>query len=116
MLLTVAFQAPLLIGFSKQEYWSGLTYLLQGIFLAQGWNQCLLSLLHWQADFVLFCFLPLMPSEKPPDEPQINSKDNTLSLNTDTEGLKGVMMFFCNKKIRTVSSTKDTLNALMVCP
>ena len=49
----VALQAPLSVGFSRQECWSGLTYLLQGIFPAQGWNQCLLSLLHWQAGFVL---------------------------------------------------------------
>ena len=108
MLLTVAFRAPLSIGFSRQEYWSGLTYLLQGIFPAQGWNQCLLSLLHWQAGFVLFCFLLLVPSGKPPDEPKINLKDNSLSLNTDTEGLKWVMMSFYDKKITTIST-------LMVC-
>ena len=37
-------------GFSRQEYWSGLPCLLQGIFLTQGSNPCLLHLLHWQAD------------------------------------------------------------------
>ena len=44
---TVAVQAPLTMGFSRQEYWRGLHFLLQGIFLTQGLN---LSLLHWQMD------------------------------------------------------------------
>ena len=35
---TVALQAPLPMGFSKQEYWSGLSFFLQTIFLSQGWN------------------------------------------------------------------------------
>ena len=48
-LWTVAHQAPLSIGFSGQEYWSGLSCLLQGIFSTQGLNLCLLCLLHRQA-------------------------------------------------------------------
>ena len=40
---TVARQAPLSLGFSRKEYWSGLPFLLQGIFLTQGLN---LGLLH----------------------------------------------------------------------
>ena len=44
---TVAHQAPLSMGLSRQEYWSGLPFLLQGIFPTQGLN---LSLLHWHAD------------------------------------------------------------------
>ena len=39
---TVAHQAPLSVGFSRQEYWSGLHFLLQGIFLTQGSNPHLL--------------------------------------------------------------------------
>ena len=35
-LRTVACQTPLSMGFSRQEYWSGFLYLLQGIFLTQG--------------------------------------------------------------------------------
>ena len=35
---TVAHQAPLSMGFSRQEYWSGLPFLLQGIFPTQGLN------------------------------------------------------------------------------
>ena len=47
---TVARQAPLSMGFPGQEYWSGLHFLLQGIFPTQGWNPHLPHLLHWQAD------------------------------------------------------------------
>ena len=35
---TTAHQAPLSMGFSRQEYWSGLPCLLQGIFSTQGLN------------------------------------------------------------------------------
>ena len=31
-------QAPLSMGFPRQEYWGGLPFLLQGIFLTQGWK------------------------------------------------------------------------------
>ena len=53
-LWTVAHQAPLSMGFSRQEYWSGCHSLLQGIFLTQGSNLHLLCLLHWQADSFFF--------------------------------------------------------------
>ena len=46
----LAHQAPLSTEFSRQEYWSGFHFLLQGIFLTQGLNLSLLHLLHWQAD------------------------------------------------------------------
>ena len=56
---TVAHQAPLTMGFSRQEHWSGVA-LLQGIFpLTQGSNPCLLCFLHWQAGS-----LPLAPPGK----------------------------------------------------
>ena len=42
---TVACQAPLSMRFSRQESWSGLPFLLQGIFPTQGSK---LGLLHWQ--------------------------------------------------------------------
>ena len=45
--LTVACQAPLSVGFSRQEYWSGLPFPAPGIFPTQGLNP---RLLHWQAD------------------------------------------------------------------
>ena len=37
-LWTAAHQAPLSMEFSRQEYWSGLLCLLQGILSTQGWN------------------------------------------------------------------------------
>ena len=39
---TVAHLAPLSMGFSRQEYWSGLPCLLQGVFSTQGSNPGLL--------------------------------------------------------------------------
>ena len=57
---TGAQQAPLSMEFSRQEYWNGLPFLSPGIFLTQGWNPRLLSLLHWKADSS-----PLAPSGKP---------------------------------------------------
>ena len=44
---TVACQAPLSLGFSRQEYWNGLPFPPQGIFLTQGLNP---HLLHRQVD------------------------------------------------------------------
>ena len=40
-------------GIAEVKYWSGLPCFLQGIFLTQGLNSCLLHLLHWQADSLL---------------------------------------------------------------
>ena len=53
---TVVHQAPLSMGFSRQEHWSGLPFPLPGIFITQGWNP---HLLHWQVDT-----LPLEPTWK----------------------------------------------------
>ena len=44
---TVARQAPLSMGFPRQEHWNGCHFLLQGIFPTQELN---LQLLHWQVD------------------------------------------------------------------
>ena len=46
----IAHQAPLSMRFPRQEYWSGLPSLLQGVFTTQGSNLCLLCLLQWQAN------------------------------------------------------------------
>ena len=58
---SIARQAPLSVGFSRQESWRGLPFLLQGIFPSQGSNLCLLCPLHWQQDS-----LPPAPPGKPP--------------------------------------------------
>ena len=47
--LCLARQPPLPMEFSRQEYWAGLPFLLQGIFGTQGSNHHPLHLLHWQA-------------------------------------------------------------------
>ena len=47
---TVACQASLPMGFSRQNCWSSCHFPLQGIFPTQGLNPCVLRLLHWQAD------------------------------------------------------------------
>ena len=46
ILWLAAHQAPLSMGFSRQEHWSGLHALLQGIFPTKGLNPHLLRLLH----------------------------------------------------------------------
>ena len=46
-LWTAARQDPLFLGFSRQEYWSGLPFPPAGNLPIQGSNP---SLLHWQAD------------------------------------------------------------------
>ena len=58
-LWTVVCQAPLSMGFSRQNIRVGCLALLQGIFLTQGLNSHLLSLLHWQVGS-----LPLAPPGK----------------------------------------------------
>ena len=60
---TVAHQAPLSLGFSRQGYWKGTGRCLQGIFPTQGLHPRLLGLLHWQVGS-----LPLAPSGTPPPE------------------------------------------------
>ena len=45
----LAHQAPLSMGFFRQENWNALLCPPQGIFLTRGSNLCLLCLLHWQA-------------------------------------------------------------------
>ncbi|CAI9164051.1 unnamed protein product [Rangifer tarandus platyrhynchus] len=59
LLWTVACQAPLSMGSSRQEYWSGLPCPPPAVFLTQGSNLCFLFL-HWQA-----VSLPLVPPRKP---------------------------------------------------
>ena len=50
-LWTVAWQAPLSIGFSRQEYWSGSPCPPPGDLPIQGSNPRQLSLLYWQVGF-----------------------------------------------------------------
>ena len=59
-LWTIAFQAPPSMGFSRQEYWSGLPCPPQGDLPDPGSEPGLLAFLHWQVGS-----LPLEPSRKP---------------------------------------------------
>ena len=49
-LIDYACLAPLSMGFSRQEYWSGLLFPSLGDILTQGSNLNLLYLLYWQVD------------------------------------------------------------------
>ena len=60
MLWTVSSQAPLSMGFSRQEYWSGLPYPTLRDLPYPGIELHLLCLLHWQAGSLL-----LVPPGKP---------------------------------------------------
>ena len=53
----VACQAPLSVGFSRQEYWAELLFPTPGDIPTQGSNLRLLRLLHWQADSLPWCHL-----------------------------------------------------------
>ena len=59
-LWTVACQAPLSMGFSRQEHWTGLPCPPPGDLPDPGIKPTSLCLLHWQADS-----LPLAPPGKP---------------------------------------------------
>ena len=52
-LWTATHQAPLPMGFPRQEYWSGLPFPSPGVFPTQGLNLCLLHLLHCR--WILYC-------------------------------------------------------------
>ena len=47
------YQGPVSMGFSKQEYWSGLPCPLSGDLLNARIEPVSLSLLHWQAGYLL---------------------------------------------------------------
>ena len=49
----IAHQVVLSMEFSRQEYWSGVLFSTSGVFLTQGSNPCLLSLLHLQVYYLL---------------------------------------------------------------
>ena len=70
-LWTVAQQAPLSMGFSRQEHWVGSHALLQGVFLTLGSNPCLLRLLHWQDVSLPLCHLG---SRVPPCTSKVQGK------------------------------------------
>ena len=70
---SVAYQIPLSMEFSRQEYWDGLRFLLQGIFPTLGSSLYLLGILHWQVDSLPLHHLgnPRLSYGAPTKEPQI---------------------------------------------
>ena len=92
---TVACQAPLSLGFSRQEYWSGLPCLLQKIVPTQGSNLCLLCLLHWQVHF-----LPLALPGKP--SLYTGAKSNLWDRVWGKEKKKRIALLLCKAKGVTV--------------
>ena len=54
---TVAYQTSQSMGFSRQEYWSGLSFPSPGVFPTQGSKPHLSCLLYWQADSLPLCHL-----------------------------------------------------------
>ena len=54
---TVAHRAPLSVGFSRQEYWSGVPFPPPGYFPIPGIELTCLHLLHWQVDSLLLSHL-----------------------------------------------------------
>ena len=80
---TAAQQAPLSMGFSRQENWRGCHAFLQGIFLIQGLNPSLLCLLHRQVGF-----LPLAPSGKPHITSSVKFSRSVLSNSLQPHGLQ----------------------------
>ena len=94
--------------FSRQEYWVGCHFLLQGIFLIQGLHLRLLPLLHWQTDSLpgpchLGCGhhlvgLPQPPSLWPlsPTWALLNCQSNALHHKSEQSGLSAKTLYcFC---------------------
>ena len=88
---TIARQALLSTGFSRQEYWSGLPFPPPGDLPNPGIQHVSLNLLHWQAGS-----LPLAPPRKPWDHTRVKSvlriewKQIWVSLLTPTNGFRKV--------------------------
>ena len=76
---TIDHQASLVIEFSKQEYWSGLPFPVQEIFLTWGSNLHLLCLLHWQVNSLPLAHLgsPIMSLTIPKNYIRSSSYANT---------------------------------------
>ena len=97
---TVACQAPLPMEFSRQEYWSGVSFPTQGIFLSQGSNPHVLCLLHWQTFF--FFFKPLVLPEKSQYWRAIDFRLTHIPLQL-------LFHFFCPPKLQNYTNEKKSL-------
>ena len=82
-LWTVAHQAPLSMGFSRQEYWNGLPCPPPGHLPHQGLTLCFLRLLHWQEGS-----LTLVPPGMP-----LTCVDQCKSLGTDIKEVNYQLLY-----------------------
>ena len=108
-LWTVARQGSLSMGFSRQEYWSELPFVLKETFLTQGLNLHLLHLLHWQVGS-----LPLALHGNPrykPISPREFSKNYLFG--NDTKIFSRIKLFHEEKKI-LITPTLFTKFALSI--
>ena len=78
---TVAHQAPLSMGFSRQEYWGGLPCLPPGDLPNPGIEPTSLCLLHWQVGS-----LPLAPPGNPHYQRNANQNQNEVPFHTSQNG------------------------------
>ena len=81
---TITHQVPLPMEFSRQEYWRGCHFLLQGIFPIHGSNSCLLHLLHWQVGS-----LPLSHLGSPRESTEVANIGNNHHLQVGNKGRRG---------------------------
>ena len=90
--MVCSLQAPLSMGFFRQEYWSGLPFPPLGIFLTQGLNLYLLQLLNCQVDS-----LPLS---------HLGSASLTVNIGFSKRGINGDV---CYWEIKYLSVTQKHL-------
>ena len=85
---TVAHRAPLSMGFSRQEYWSGLPFPPPGDLPDPGLNPYLLYLLHWQADS-----LPQLPKRQLAHDNLLNLLSQILKVKNSMNKLFLILKF-----------------------
>ena len=95
---TVACQAPLPMEFSRQEYWSGVSFPTQGIFLSQGSNPHVLCLLHWQTFFFFF-----LTTSAAWEVPVLKS----YRFSFDPHSPPATVSFFCPPKLQNYTNEKN---------
>ena len=81
---TTVYQAPLSMGFSRQEYWSGFPFSSPGIFPTQGLNPGHLHCRH----MLLLSEPPGKPGVSTRVWPQVNNRDEHSPTHQQTTGLK----------------------------
>ena len=94
---TLACQAPLTMGFTRQEYWSGLPFLSPGDVLDPGIKHVSPTLVGG--------FFTLVPPKKPTSRYQNNGKKEGKGNHTKNEGNGEAQIFFFKSQERICSSS-----------